>query len=138
MWHSADIPQDIRRPWDVFHEDAVYKVNDRSGEFGDGHEDLRAVQKLGALRAFQALPACRQREYTAVSLQELSAFAAWSATSGLADAMERVAAWTGLDCDLKAEHVPDNWRALLAEDPTRHVYIADDMKEEVEVHEERE
>ena len=124
MWHSADIPQDIRRPWEVFHEDAV---------FTDVHEDLRAVQKLGALRAFQALPACRQREYTAVSLQELSAFAAWSATSGLADAMERVAAWTGLDDDLKAEHVPHNWRALLAEDPTWRVLIADDVKEEVEV-----
>ena len=138
MWHSADIPQDIRRPWDVFHEDAVFRVHDRSGEFEDGHEDLRAVQKLGALRAFRKLPACRQREYTAISLQELSAFAAWSATSGLADAMERVAAWTGLENDLKAEHVPHNWRALLAEDPTWHVYIADDMKEEVEVHEERE
>ena len=73
MWHSADIPQDIRRPWDIFHEDAV--------EFGheDGHEDLRAVRKLGALRAFQELPACRQRYYTETSLQELAAFAAWSA-----------------------------------------------------------
>ena len=74
MWHSADIPQDIRRPWDVFHEDAVFKVDDRSGEFEDGHEDLRAVQKLGALRSFRELPACRQREYTAVSLQVVGLF----------------------------------------------------------------
>jgi hypothetical protein len=132
-WQGAGVPQDIRRPWDVLHEDAVFRVNDRSREFGDGHKDLRAVQKLGALRAFQALPARRQREYTATSLQELSAFAAWSATSGLEDAMERVAAWTGLDCDLKQAHVPDDWRALLAKDPTWHVLIADDVKEEVEV-----
>ena len=132
-WQGACVPPDIRRPWDVFDADAYLKANDRSGEFRDGNEDSRAVQRLGALRAFQALPACRQREYTAVSLQELSAFVAWSATSGIADAMERVAAWTGLDCDLKKAHVPHDWRPLLAKDPKWHVLIADDVKEEVEV-----
>ena len=130
-WQDAGVPQDIRRPWHVFHEDTVFKVNDPFGEFGDGHEDLRAVQKLGALRAFQELPACRQREYTAVSLQELSAFAAWSATCGLTDATERIAAWTGLDENQKAKHVSRNWHALLAKDPTWHVLIADDMRKEV-------
>ena len=119
----------VERPWDVFHEHALYKASECSGAHGDGHEDLHTVQELGALRAFQALPTCRQRTYTAVSLQELSGFAAWSATSGLADAVERVAAWTGLDVGLKADHVPHNWRALLAKDPTWHVLIADDVKE---------
>ena len=140
-WQGAYVPPDIRRPWDVFHQTVLYEDNDRSGEAPHAHqEDLHALQELGALRAFQALPACRQRVYTAVSLQELSAFAAWSATSGLADAMERVAAWTGLDADLKADHLPHNWRALLAKDPTWHVFIADlnRVKEEAEEHQERE
>ena len=83
-WKGACAPPDIRRPWDVFHEHVLSKVNDRPGATGGGREDSQAVQEFGALRAFRA-----------VSLQELSAFAAWSAASGLADAMERVAVWTG-------------------------------------------
>ena len=145
LWQGACLPPDIRRPWDVFQEDVSERWNesltgeDRSSEPHLAiHEELRAVQKLGALQAFQALPACRQRACAEVSLQEVSAFAAWSATCGLADAKERVAAWTGLDVGLKADHVPHNWRALLAKDPTWHVLIADDVKEEVEEHQERE
>ena len=141
MWQAACVPPDIRRPWDVFREDVsdtwIASLTDEDEraihEEIRADEELREVQRLGALRAFQALPACRHREYAEVSLQELSAFAAWSATCGPADAMERVAAWTGLEPALKAGHVPHNWRALLAKDPTWHVLIADDVKEEVEV-----
>jgi len=140
-WQAACVPPDIRRPWDVFQEDVSYTWiesltgEDRSSDHPDLaiHEELRAVQRLGALQAFQALPACRQRDCAEVSLQELSAFAAWSATCGPADAMERVAAWTGLEADIKAGHVPHNWRAVLAKDPKWHVLIADDVKEEVDV-----
>jgi hypothetical protein len=141
-WQGACVPPDLRRPWIVFHEDVLYSLeegNDLSRKaLLAFREDLHAVQELGALRAFQALPACRQRAYAKVSLQEVSAFAAWSATCGLADPMERIAAWTGLDADDKADHVPRNWRALLAKDPTWHVLIADDVKEEEEEHQERE
>ena len=68
---------------------------------------------------------------------QLAAFATWNATSSIADAMERYAVWTSLDDDLKADHVPRNWRvlakeptcrALLATEPTWHELIADDMK----------
>ena len=129
---GACVPPDIRRPWDVFHQDVLYYIEE-DNDISDKsllayQEDLHAVQELGALRAFQALPQCRQRAYAEVSLQELSAFAAWSNTCGLADAMERVAAWTDLDVDVKANHVPRNWRALLAKHPTWHVLIADDMR----------
>ena len=142
VWRGARIPADIRRPWEVFQDD----VSDRwelSGGLRDRRqfaleEDLRAVQKLGALRAFQALPACRKRTYTDISLQEVSAFVAWSATCGLADAKERAAAWAGLDEDHKHDHVPHNWRALLEKDPTWHVLIEDDMKDEVEERHEQE
>ena len=144
-WQGACVPPDIRRPWDVFQEDVTetwigsLTGEDRSSEPHLAiHKELRAVQKLGALQAFQALPAWRQRAYAEVSLQELSAFAAWNATCGLADAMERVAAWTALDVCVKAEHVLHNWRAPLAKDPTWHVFIADDVKEEVEEHQEME
>ena len=109
-WQGAGVPPGIRRPWTVFHEDLQYSIEDDndlpSETLLQYQEDLHAVQELGALQAFQALPACRQRAYAEVSLQELSAFAAWSATCGPADAMERVAAWTGLEPALKAGHVP--------------------------------
>jgi hypothetical protein len=135
-WQAACVPPDIRRPWNVFHDDVEYTVEDDKDVYSEAlvtyREDLHAVQELGALRAYQALPACRRRVYNEISLQELSAFAAWSATSGLADVTERVAAWTGLDANLKASHVPHDWRALLAKDPTWHVFIADliQVKEE--------
>ena len=138
-WQGACVPPDIRQPWDVFHEHILYEDNDLAGEtLLARQKDLHAVQELGALQAFQELPACRQRMYTEVSLQELAAFATWNATSSIADAMERYAVWTSLDDDLKADHVPRNWRAQLARDPRRHILIADGMKEEVEEHHERE
>ena len=137
-WQSAGVPRDIRRPWKVFHEDLLYTIEDGTELPSEAllqyKEDLHAVQKLGALQAFQALPACRQKAYTEVSLLEVSAFAAWSATCGLADAMERVAAWNCLDAELKADHVCHNWRALLAKNPTWQALIGDAMSEEVEEH----
>ena len=138
-WQSACVPPDIRQPWDVFHEHILYEDDDLADETLLAHQkDLHAVQKLGALRAFQKLPARRQHMYTEVSLQELAAFATWNATSSIADAMERNAVWTSLDDDLKADHVPHNWRALLARDPMWHMLIADEMKKEVEEHQEKE
>ena len=145
-WQGACVPTDIRRPWDVFRECVLDEDNApsrRSQRCEDeallaNQDDLLAISELGALRAFQELPACRQRVFTITSLQELSAFAAWSATCGLADAMQRAAAWTALDDDVKADHVFQNWRAPLAKHPTWHVFIADDVKEEVEEHQEME
>ena len=135
QWQGACVPPGIRRPWNVFHEDVLYVIEDdkdvSSGSLVTYREELRAVQKLGALRAFQALPDRRQRMYAEVSLLELASFAAWSATSDYATEAERAAAWAGLDADTKADHVPSrrDCRALLAKDPTWHVFIADDMKE---------
>ena len=131
-WQGACVPPDIRRPWDVFHDYVRDEDNapDRDKMTCEAllanQDDLLAISELGALRAFQELPVCRQRVFTTTSLQELSAFAAWSATSGLADAMERAAAWTALDDGVKEEHVLHNWRAPLAKDPTWHVFIADE------------
>ena len=128
-WQGACVPADIRRPWTVFYQDLKYMIEGNNNLPSEAllqcQEDLHAVQELGALRAFHELPACRRHAYHEVTLQELSAFAAWSATSGLADVTERVAAWTSLNANLKASHVPHDWRALLAEDPTWHVFIAD-------------
>jgi hypothetical protein len=138
-WQGACVPPDIRQPWDVFHEHILYEDDDLDDETLHAHQkDLHAVHKLGALRAFQKLPAHRQHMYTEVSLQELAAFATWNATSSIADAVERNAVWTSLDDDLKADQVPHNWRALLARDPMWHMLITDEMKEEVEKHQEKE
>ena len=136
-WQGWSFPPDIRRPWEVFQNDVSDRWEDSRGLREELQyairEEHRAVQKLGALRAFQALPACREQTYTDISLQEVSAFVAWSATCGLADATKRAAVWTRLDADRKFGYVAHNWRAVLAKDPKWHVLISDDEQAKVNV-----
>ena len=96
-WKAACLPPDIRRPWNVFHEDVEWAVEeDKDISSEDAviyREELRACRETGALRAFQALPDWGQRQYAEISLLELAAFAAWSATSDHSTMAERDAAW---------------------------------------------
>eukprot|EP00747_Dinoflagellata_sp_TGD_P144491 gnl/TRDRNA2_/TRDRNA2_176503_c2_seq12.p1 gnl/TRDRNA2_/TRDRNA2_176503_c2~~gnl/TRDRNA2_/TRDRNA2_176503_c2_seq12.p1 ORF type:complete len:630 (+),score=125.94 gnl/TRDRNA2_/TRDRNA2_176503_c2_seq12:136-2025(+) len=129
-WQSAAVPPTIRRPWRVFEEDLEDKLADAASD-GDAsapssvREQFAAVQARGAYAAFLDLSEAQQRTYAEVSLMELSAYVGWKndqaakAPQGGAVPTEFEAGWDMLDCDDKAEWVPDDPRAVLEADGGR-------------------
>jgi len=92
---------------------------------------LAAVQARGAHSAFmEELPEEQQRTYAEVSLMELSAYVCWRRAQASRincgeTPIEFEAAWDLLDCDDKAEWVPEDPRAVLASDDLWAPLLAD-------------
>ena len=71
-WQGACVPTDIRRPWDVFRDHVLHEDNASSRILAlpedealvANQDDLLAISELGALQAFQELPARRQPDMT--------------------------------------------------------------------------
>eukprot|EP00928_Gymnodinium_smaydae_P035330 TRINITY_DN24883_c0_g1_i1.p1 TRINITY_DN24883_c0_g1~~TRINITY_DN24883_c0_g1_i1.p1 ORF type:complete len:661 (-),score=131.49 TRINITY_DN24883_c0_g1_i1:184-2037(-) len=135
-WQSSAIPPTIRRPWRVFEEDVEDKIADAAQEGRDADEPTRAslaaLQARGAHAAFLEQPEDVQRTYAEVSLMELSAYVSWQRVqaqraggAGTAAPTEFEAAWDNLDCDDKAEWVPEDPRAVLSMDPAWAPLLAD-------------
>ena len=83
---------------------------------GETRECLALVNARGALAAFVALSAVQQRTYADVSLMELSAFVCWRRVQdqfGSGPKAGGWAAWASLDCEVKAEWVPEDPRSVL-------------------------
>ena len=97
-WMSSDIPEDIRRPWEVFQDDLDY-IDE------EGHL-LALIKMHGAFPVFvKYLSVASQCEYARVSQMEVAAFLVWRRTSPGAS----LSLWEGLSPDDKAELVPDNY-----------------------------
>ncbi|CAE8661741.1 unnamed protein product [Polarella glacialis] len=134
-WQSSAVPPTIRRPWRVFEEDLEDKLADASSQGGEVvasvRERLASVQAKGAQAAFMGLPEDQQRGYAEVSMLELSAYVCWRQSqaarqnSDAPPATEFEAAWDILDCDDKAEWVPEDPRAVLAADGQWAPLLAD-------------
>eukprot|EP00927_Polykrikos_kofoidii_P030933 TRINITY_DN26607_c0_g1_i1.p1 TRINITY_DN26607_c0_g1~~TRINITY_DN26607_c0_g1_i1.p1 ORF type:complete len:775 (+),score=160.59 TRINITY_DN26607_c0_g1_i1:136-2460(+) len=135
-WQSSAIPPTIRRPWRVFEEDIEDKLADAAEQNVEIDTETRArlsaVQARGARAAFLEQPEDLQRTYAEVSIMELSAYFCWqrseaskrTADSGGAPA-EFEAAWDKLDCDEKAEWIPEDPRAALSSDGKWASLLAD-------------
>lgn len=81
-WQNPAIPLTIRRPWRVFEEDIVDKL-DESGWCDEVmvyvSEQCARIHAEGALAAFAGLSENQKRIYVDVSLVELSAYVCWMA-----------------------------------------------------------
>ncbi|CAK0796378.1 unnamed protein product, partial [Prorocentrum cordatum] len=132
-WESSQIPPTIRRPWRVFEEDLEDKLEDTEGEteavLAITRERLASVQARGAPAAFAQLSQDLQRTFVEVSIVELAAFVSFQrqqVQSGGATGEEAAAAaWDTLDCEAKAEWVPEDPRAALALDARWAPLLAD-------------
>ena len=65
----------------------------------------------------EALPAMIQCSYVDISIEELSAFVAWSAKNKWDDVQNLHDAWDSLNAREKCEHVPEKPVDVLAVDP---------------------
>jgi len=133
-WQSPAIPPTIRRPWRVFEEDLEDKLADVSAQGLPVdplvRDQLGKVQARGAQAAYLTLPEDEQRNYVEVSLMELGAYVCWRRKQALHkscgdDLDGYYAAWDALDCDMKGEFVPEDPRAVLAEDGIWAPLLAD-------------
>jgi hypothetical protein len=119
-WQSSQIPATIRRPWRVYEEDLEDTLEDTYTEDPEAlaavRDGLSAVQARGAVAAFRGLTQDLQRTYAEVSLLELSAFVCYSRAQMQQGGTRHdiVTAWDTLDCDSKADWVPESPRAALA------------------------
>ena len=118
------IPASIRRPWDVFGEDLKDKLADARNQ-GCRVETLVAaqncIQEIGARTAFTHLPEDLQQAYAEVSMLELAAYVTWrrmyeKQASSFDGPIQFDTAWDALDCDEKAEWIPEDPRAVLLSD----------------------
>ncbi|CAE8599864.1 unnamed protein product [Polarella glacialis] len=125
-WQIPEVPASIRLPWRAFEEDLESKFEDASSHgcadpvLG---EKISAAQAKGAQGTFMELPKDVRRCYNEVSVLEFSAYVCWQRSHAarqqngeVPPATELDEAWDNLDCDEKAEWVPENPRAVLAED----------------------
>ena len=93
-------------------------------------QQLASIKERGALEIFQELPDGAQRAYAEVSLMELAAFTCWH-NLRRANHKEKVpdailqSDWDLLDCDEKADCVPEDARAILAADGRWASLLAD-------------
>ena len=106
-WMSSDIPEDIRRPWEVFQDDLDYI--DEEGPL------LALIKMHGAFPVFvKYLSVASQCEYARVSQMEVAGYLVWRRTSPGAS----LSLWEGLSPDDKAELVPDNYVQVLQAFPS--------------------
>ena len=136
------IPASIRRPWHVFGEDLDDKLADAQNQ-GCRVETLvadrfRSVQECGARTAFTHLPEDLQQAYAEVSMLELTAYVTWrrmheKQASSFDGPIQFDTAWDALDCDEKAEWIPEypltvllsdgKWAALLVAEDSAGVWL---------------
>merc|ERR1712176_1656172 len=108
-WMASDIPDTIRRPWQVWLEDLEEQEEEASQLGGPALSTVQAAwlheARSTCLRnAFKAAPVQLQRSCAEVSFTELAAYVKWS-QGQQTPAVQRIQQWNSLDTSDKRANI---------------------------------